>query len=288
MSKFRRIIAVPRVRRLLRYAAMAVVIVAVLSTVVFVLRPQLFERLGRLASGKPAPMLNMAVERSQFPVKGIDVSHHNGVIDFRKVAADSVDFVIIKATEGVTFRDSCMRRNYEGATAAGLRVGFYHFFRFERGGVRQGRNFLGAVVDMPVQMPLVIDFESSNNPETDYYLVVGRLRDMADYLRRHGRRVMVYCNNNDYERYIRGNFDDMDLWLASGRLPEGDDRRHLWQHSHNGRVNGISRPVDINTFNGSRADFERWVSLVPHYEAATVAPAARDTAASDTVAAYPK
>lgn len=284
MSKFRRIIAVPRVRRLLRYAAMAVVIVAVLSTVVFVLRPQLFERLERLASGQPEPMLNMAVERSQFPVKGIDVSHHNGVIDFRKVAADSVDFVIIKATEGVTFRDSCMRRNYEGATAAGLRVGFYHFFRFERGGVRQGRNFLGAVGDMPVQMPLVIDFESSNNPETDYYLVVGRLRDMADYLRRHGRRVMVYCNHNDYERYIRGNFDDMDLWLASGRLPEGDDRRHLWQHSHNGRVNGISRPVDINTFNGSRADFEQWVCVVPHYE--VQAPAAPDTVSCDTVAAH--
>ena len=284
MSKFRRIIAVPRVRRLLRYAAMAVVIVAVLSTVVFVLRPQLFERLERLASGQPEPMLNMAVERSQFPVKGIDVSHHNGVIDFRKVAADSVDFVIIKATEGVTFRDSCMRRNYEGATAAGLRVGFYHFFRFERGGVRQGRNFLGAVGDMPVQMPLVIDFESSNNPETDYYLVGGRLRDMADYLRRHGRRVMVYCNHNDYERYIRGNFDDMDLWLASGRLPEGDDRRHLWQHSHNGRVNGISRPVDINTFNGSRADFEQWVCVVPHYE--VQAPAAPDTVSCDTVAAH--
>lgn len=284
MSRFRRIIAGPRVRRLLRYAAMVTVIVAVLSTVVFILRPQLFERLERLASGQPEPMLNMAVERSQFPVKGIDVSHHNGVIDFRKVAADSVDFVIIKATEGVTFRDSCMRRNYEGATAAGLRVGFYHFFRFERGGVRQGRNFLGAVGDMPVQMPLVIDFESSNNPETDYYLVVGRLRDMADYLRRHGRRVMVYCNHNDYERYIRGNFDDMDLWLASGRLPEGDDRRHLWQHSHNGRVNGISRPVDINTFNGSRADFEQWVCVVPHYE--LQAPAAPDTVSCDTVAAH--
>lgn len=284
MSRFRRIIAGPRVRRLLRYAVMVTVIVAVLSTVVFILRPQLFERLERLASGQPEPMLNMAVERSQFPVKGIDISHHNGVIDFRKVAADSVDFVIIKATEGVTFRDSCMRRNYEGATAAGLRVGFYHFFRFERGGVRQGRNFLGAVGDMPVQMPLVIDFESSNNPETDYYLVVGRLRDMADYLRRHGRRVMVYCNHNDYERYIRGNFDDMDLWLASGRLPEGDDRRHLWQHSHNGRVNGISRPVDINTFNGSRADFEQWVCVVPHYE--VQAPAAPDTVSCDTVAAH--
>lgn len=244
------------------FFSLAAVAVALLAVAVWIWRPAMLRRF-LPGNEKNVTGLNVDVSRRDFPVKGIDISHHNGHIDFRRVAADSVDFVIIKATEGVTWRDSCLRRNYEGATAAGLRVGFYHFFKFERGGVRQGRNFLSAVEDMPAQLPLVIDFESQGNPPTDYYLVVGRLRDMAAYLRRHGRRIMIYCNHTEYEKYIRGNFDDVDLWLASGRIPNDNDRRHLWQHSHNGHVDGISRPVDINTFNGSRDEFEAWINQQP-------------------------
>lgn len=243
------------------YLTVLVALIAAAVLTAWLVRPELFSRLHRIATGEPAVSgLDVNPGRRQFPVKGIDISHHNGDIDFRRVAADSVDFVIIKATEGATFRDTCLVRYTRDAVDAGLRVGYYHFFRFDRGGVRQGRNFLEAVDSLPAQMPLVLDFETAGNPAVDYHLVVGRLRDMTGYLRRHGRRVMVYCNHNDYDTYIRGNFDDLDLWLASGRLPEGDDRRHLWQHSHNGRVDGISRPVDINTFNGSREEFDRWIS----------------------------
>lgn len=215
--------------------------------------------------------LHVEVSRQEYPVKGIDISHHNGVIDFKKVAADSVDFVIIKATEGVNWQDPLLMANYRGATAAGLHVGFYHFFKFNRGGVKQGRYFLQTVrdienatpADTTVSLPLIIDVESAFNQPTDYYLVIGRLRDMIGYLKRHGRRVMLYGNGNDYERYLKGNFDGVDLWLASSRAPEapGDNSRLLWQHSHNGRVRGIDAgAVDVNTFNGSRADFERWLN----------------------------
>lgn len=230
--------------------------------VAVVMSPRLRGRMaGIVRGGEGVSTLDVKPCRSEFPVKGLDLSHHNGDIDFARVAGDSVDFVILKATEGADYTDSCLVRNYQRATRAGLLTGFYHFFRFDRGGVRQGRHFLSVVDTLGTQMPLVIDFEQAGNPDdVDYYRVVGRLRDMAAYLQRHGRRVMVYCNHKDYDRYIRGNFDDLDLWLASGRLPEDDDRRHLWQHSHNGRVAGISTPVDINTFNGSRDDFFEWIN----------------------------
>lgn len=247
------------------FIIVATAVVGVLA--VYIVRPQLIQRIYDRATGKePVSGLNVKPGRKVFPVKGIDISHHNGLIDFRRVAADSVDFVIIKATEGVNHTDSMMFHNWREARNAGILVGFYHFFRFDRGGVRQGRHFLNAIGDMATDMPLVIDFEVANNPERDYYLVIGRLRDMAGYLRRRGRRVMIYCNHNEYDKYIRGNFDYLDLWLASGRLPAGDDRRHLWQHSHNGRVAGISTPVDINTFNGSREEFIEWINApAPQY-----------------------
>ena len=249
-------------RRLWFYILFAVVAVALLAVAVWVVRPQLYERLGRMAAGQPAQSsLHVDVPRKQFPVKGIDISHHNGEIDFARVVADSVDFVYIKATEGVNHTDKRLRHNYEGAVSQGLMVGFYHFFRFDRGGVRQARHFLAAIDSMSTIMPLVIDFETASNAtDVSYYRIVGRLRDMSEYLLRRGHRVMIYCNLGEYNRYIRGNFDHLDLWLASGRLPDDEDRRHLWQHSHNGRVAGIPTPVDINTFNGSRNDFLRWIT----------------------------
>lgn len=277
-------------KRLLVFILTAFGAIVILSVAVFIIRPDLLRRAMRQVMGDPAvPGLDVSPGRARFPVKGIDISHHNGPVDFRAVAADSVDFVIIKATEGVSHTDSCLMRNYEGARAAGLMTGFYHFFRFNRGGVRQGRHFLNTVKSLRSDLPLVIDFETAANPETDYYLVVGRLRDMAAYLRRHGRRVMIYCNHKEYDRYIRGTFDDLDLWLASGRLPDGDDRRHLWQHSHNGHVAGITKPVDINTFNGSRDDFYEWLSIPaprPVEPRATLPP--DTTAVADTINASPR
>lgn len=240
------------------------VTITVLCAVMLVVRPQLFTALGRIAQGQsPVQPLQVDVPRGRYPVKGIDVSRHNGHIDWKSVAADSVEFVFIKATEGVNHRDSMLLRHYEGARAAGLRTGFYHFFRFERGGVRQGRHLLNTVRNMDSSMPLVIDFEThTNNTDINYYLVIGRLRDMIAYLRRQHRRVMIYCNRREYETYIRGNFDNTDLWLASGREPDLGRNVRLWQHSHNGRVRGIGGAVDINTFNGTRTQFEAWADTL--------------------------
>jgi lysozyme len=72
---------------------------------------------------------------------------------------------------------------------------------------------------------------------------------------------MIYTNRKVYEKYIQENFPNIDLWLASERTPDMGKVCRLWQHSHNGHVSGISRPVDINAFNGSRTDFEKWITL---------------------------
>lgn len=250
-------------RRLIKFIGIAAAGLTLAAVMVFVVHPSLYRRLvGMITGTPPVSSLNVVPDRGKFPVRGIDVSHHNGDIDFARVAADTIDFVYIKATEGVDHTDPLYRANYEAARKAGLITGFYHFFRFDRGGVRQGRNFLAAVEGLDSGLPLVIDFETGGNPEGyDYYLIVGRLRDLSGYLVRHGRRVMIYCNPKDYEQYIRGNFDDLDLWLATEREPEADDPRKLWQHSHIGKIAGIDKAVDINTFNGTRDEFRQWLDI---------------------------
>lgn len=212
----------------------------------------------RMFRHRPA---HIDVSREVYPVKGIDISAHNGAgIDFAAVVSDTVDFVYIKASEGETFRDSLFYRNYAGACRAGLKVGAYHFFRFDREGWRQGRNFLEAVRSLRFDLPLAIDVEEWGNAstfETDE--VERQLRDMVDFLSEYGHQVIIYTNRDGYNRFIRFRFDDLPVWISSFAPHPLDARWTLWQHSHRGRVRGINGYTDINTFNGSRAEWECWI-----------------------------
>ena len=60
---------------------------------------------------------------------GIDVSRHQGRIEWQKVPIRDISFVYIKATEGATYIDPCFHYNIKGAAEAGFKVGAYHYFR---------------------------------------------------------------------------------------------------------------------------------------------------------------
>ncbi|TIM61446.1 MAG: lysozyme, partial [Mesorhizobium sp.] len=87
----------------------------------------------------------LSPDRGKYPVRGIDVSHHQRQIDWRRVAADDVAFAIIKATEGGDHVDGAFAANLREARAAGLAVGAYHFFTFCRPGADQANNFISVV-----------------------------------------------------------------------------------------------------------------------------------------------
>ncbi|TGU69877.1 lysozyme, partial [Mesorhizobium sp. M1C.F.Ca.ET.144.01.1.1] len=102
-------------------------------------------------------------DRAEFPIRGIDVSHHQGQIDWQRVAADDVAFAIIKATEGGTHVDTEFATNLREARAAGLAVGAYHFFTFCRPGADQAKNFIAAVPRGEALLPPVVDIEFGGN-----------------------------------------------------------------------------------------------------------------------------
>ena len=198
--------------------------------------------------------------RDVYPIRGIDVSAHNGVIDFEAVAADSIDFVLIKATEGGDFKDRRFHRNIEAARRAGLAVGAYHFFRFDTSGYLQGLNFVNSIAGHQLDLPVVIDLEEYSNPRiSSTEMIVRRLRDMIAHLERHGYRVMIYTNKDGYERFVKGRFEGIPLWLATFTPPPSEVTWRLWQYSHRGSVNGIDAKVDMNVFAGSR---DAWQQLL--------------------------
>lgn len=210
------------------------------------------------ACSRPAPVIDTTYpDPAKFEIRGIDVSAHNGEIDFPIVRDDGFEFVLIKATEGASFKDRRFINNLRRAREAGLKVGAYHFFRFDTPGYMQGLNFLNSVKSRQLDLPLVIDVEEWANPNSQATaLVLDRLVEMIDHLERHGYRVMLYTNKNGFARFIRGRLEGYHLWLCSLAVEPEQERWTLWQATHNGRVRGIKGAVDINAFRGTREEWE--------------------------------
>lgn len=203
---------------------------------------------------------HVVVDRDVYPVVGVDISAHNGAPDFDSVAGSGVDFVYLKASEGSSFRDPAFIRNYVAARRTPLAVGAYHFFRFDSDGVSQADNMLNALKGLKVDLPLAIDVEEWQNAATvPTDLVVERLETMLSRLRDAGHRVIVYTNKSGHSRFMREL--EADLWICSFTTPPiGRTDWRLWQHSHRSRIPGVDGPVDMDTFNGSREEWQAWLA----------------------------
>ena len=205
---------------------------------------------------------NIVVHKREYPISGIDISSHNGTIDFSRVAADSITFVYIKASEGADFRDRRFSANCDSAAKAGLKVGAYHFFRKYGNGTLQAANFLDAVAGKMLDLPLAIDVEDWGNEDAESEAVVRtNLQEMVTALQKRGCRVMIYTNKDGHRSYIRDQFSHLDLWLCTFKHPRkvsGYDWTML-QYSHWGNVAGVDGEVDLNVFNGDSLQWEAWL-----------------------------
>ena len=208
----------------------------------------------------------MTVDRFRYPVAGIDVSKHNGDIDFHKVAADDYQFVFIKASEGKTYKDNAFDRNYEGARDAGLMVGAYHFFRKNRSGKEQADNLLKVVKGKKLDLPLVIDLEDDwgNGAATSRSTALQRVMEMVNCLKSNGYSVMIYTNGDGYKKYYKDILVDCDLWLCSFTSPDllPDVPHVIQQYSHEGTVNGVKGKVDLNVYRGSKREWKHYLEQV--------------------------
>lgn len=207
---------------------------------------------------------HVEVDRSRYPIVGIDLSSHNGIPDFDSIAASGVDFVYLKASEGVSFRDKAFLRNYAAARHAGLKIGAYHFFRFDCDGPGQARNFLSAIDQCTFDLPLAIDVEEAGNPaQVPADFIAERLSSLLALVGACYPNVVIYTNKTGDARFVRGAYDDIEggdpgLWICSFTDPPLTRRPWLfWQHSHIGSVPGVKGKVDMNTFNGDSLEWQR-------------------------------
>ncbi|MBS1726889.1 MAG: lysozyme [Armatimonadetes bacterium] len=195
-----------------------------------------------------------------YPVRGIDVSHHQGVINWNAIPK-SVQFAYIKATEGTDYVDPNFTSNWKGSALVNIRHGAYHFYRLDKPGMKQAENFLRSVPKVPNALPPVIDLELGGNasklPAPDDFQ--RELRTFIETIKtRYGTEPMIYTEPTFESTLLRG-FPIVRRWKPSFFLPlKHDDQWQVWQYSERTRVKGISATVDADVFNGSQQEFDAW------------------------------
>jgi lysozyme len=186
-----------------------------------------------------------------YPVQGIDVSHHQGEIDWASVAADAVDFAYIKATEGGDLRDPRFSTNWQGASKAGLRRGAYHFFTLCRLATDQAANFIATVPRDTEALPATVDLEFGGNcaERPSRSVLLGELKIFIEAIEAHtGKPVLIYTTNEFEDFYKISDAIDRPLWLRRIAFPPDFGARPwvMWQASNIRRVSGITGRVDWN------------------------------------------
>lgn len=208
-----------------------------------------------------AGFLHWQPDRERYPLRGIDVSHHQGAIDWAAVARDDVAFAYLKASEGGDHRDRRYAGNERAARAAGVPVGAYHFFTFCRSGAEQAANFLAAAPPLADALPPAVDLEFGGN--------CGRRPDAASMRAEldaflapveaaHGKLALLYVTPEFFDAY-RAALPPRPLWRRSIlHAPDSRAGWTVWQYHNRARVEGIAGPVDLNVFAGDAAAFARW------------------------------
>lgn len=189
----------------------------------------------------------------RFPVQGIDVSHHQGQIDWARLRGQGVDFAYIKATEGGDFRDPRFAANWAAARSAGIPRGAYHFFTLCRRGAEQAANFIATVPKDAAALPPAVDLEFLGNCNGDAAFDQIQLnRELFEFLKiveaHSGKRAILYLTEEFERAYgISAGFD-RPLWLRSLIFePEfARWRWTIWQASNIRRLDGVEGRVDWN------------------------------------------
>ena len=203
--------------------------------------------------------------RARFPVQGIDVSHHQGSIDWPALAADGVDFAFIKATEGGDFSDARFKENWQAARAAGVVAGAYHFYTFCRKPQEQAAHFIATVPKETGMLAPAVDVEYGGNCDRKPSRVefAAEFNAFLRQVEAHfGQRMVIYATKESYTTLLAGRFTDRPFWFRSiASAPVLSDRKWtFWQYHNKGQRSGIDGPVDLNAFVGSKEAFQDFVS----------------------------
>jgi len=200
---------------------------------------------------------NTMFENTGTHSNGIDVSAHQGVINWQQVAASGVDFAIIRVgfrgqSAGGIYEDAYFKRNVAGATANGIKVGIYFYSTAvnENEALEEAAWVVNKISTYRITYPVVYDFE-----DFGAYRCAGvggaqatsNALTFLNFVKANGYEPMMYANKSDItSRMNRGSFP-CKFWLAHyTSKSDYAGSYQMWQYTSKGSVPGISGRVDMD------------------------------------------
>ena len=192
---------------------------------------------------------------------GVDVSTYQGEIDWQAVAADGIEFAILRLgyrgyTEGGLFLDQTFTSNLQGALDAGLDVGVYFFSQAitPEEAEEEAQFILDAVQGYEITYPIAFDWEpispgeEARTDSLDNGVLTRCAGAFCAKIREAGYTPAVYFNQSlGYLRYNLRELTEHILWLAEyDTKPDFYYHFDLWQYTHTGQVAGIQGDVDLD------------------------------------------
>ncbi len=194
-------------------------------------------------------------------LRGIDVSEHQGAIDWQKVHDDGVDYAIIRAgyrgySEGKLFEDARFKINIEGAKAAGLKVGVYFFSQAVNTSeaTEEAEFLLNSVKGYKLDLPIYFDWErvgevgQTRVDDVDGSTITDCALAFCGAVETAGFDAGVYFYRSlGYYDYELDRLKNLIFWVgAPGNAPDFYYKHTMWQYSFTGTVNGIEGGTDLN------------------------------------------
>ncbi|MBR6629344.1 MAG: glycoside hydrolase family 25 protein [Bacteroidaceae bacterium] len=199
-----------------------------------------------------------------YKVHGIDVSHHQGEIDWEAVKATDkqeypICFVFMKATEGGDHKDRLFVDNFRQAREVGLVRGAYHFYNPNTDPIRQADFFISQVKLETGDLAPVLDIE--RKPRNKAQLQADLVKFLNRLEQHYGVKPIIYTSYKYRLHYLdTPELSSYPLWIAHYYVDalSYDGPWQFWQHTDYGTVPGIEENVDLNVFNGSWNDLLRY------------------------------
>jgi lysozyme len=212
-------------------------------------------------------------------VNGIDVSAYQPNVDFSQVHDAGYSFVYIKATESTNYTSATFADQWQGAGAAGMLRGGYHFFDFNADPGQQAQFFLSVCPPTKGALPPMLDLETTSGvpPASENVANVATFLHAVE--RATGVRCVLYINDGCWSGTLGGTvgFSGHPFWAPSyldgvTAPPPGSNTPPIlqapppqitawstwtfWQYSQSAVVAGIDGGVDLDVFSGSLSELQ--------------------------------
>lgn len=185
---------------------------------------------------------------------GIDVSEHQGKIDWQQVAQENIQFAIIRTGYGDQQSgniDKYFYENIEEAKQNHIQVGAYHYSYAlnEQQAIQEAQFVLKIIENIPFDLPIYFDFEDSCHDSLSNQELNNIVYAFIHELEKNGVKTGIYSHTSRLNQ-LNADLLQQDIWIASyGKAPNVSNMNiKIWQYSCEGHINGINTAVDLNYY----------------------------------------